>query len=247
MPIVCTSNFAAPKCYTSYLTLALTSYSYNPLLPFMGSCCVNTQKNIGIPVDFSARLSSGYSQDGILTQSDMVTILKLVFTLQYNEKLYEKRALQAQRARALREGFGERYLELAEETQDLERLIFACMEKRVLQELNVASKVYYDAKDYMDMKDIVMAAMADVLQAIRDSRQRLGLRNSGYKKLLTIYQSVYNECDFILNSQPDTALRFSNLYDEESYLSCEDVMMSDALYKEFKLLPIEIYALIEIE
>ena len=181
----------------------------------MGSCCTNNQKNAGIPIDLNSYIEPAYGQNGTLTENDIKTILKQIFTLQYNEKLYEKRELQALRAKTVREGFNERYIKLVEETQELERKLFKIIEGKVLQDFNVSPKAYHDTKETLNKREIIIAAMAYVLQAIRDNRRRLGLRNSAYTKLLNIYQETYNKCSLILNSKPDLSLKLAYLYDEE--------------------------------
>ena len=213
----------------------------------MGNCCGSSRKNEGIPIDVYESVGPIYKETNILTENDLKIIMKRIYTIQYNSKLYEKRSLQAQRANALKKELGNEYLQLVIKSQTFEKNILDTAKKEALKALQVDTNAFNKIYDSINITDVKRMAMNAVFERIRDKQDKLGLSESAYSKLMSRSEIAYDECDFQLNSHPDIALQLSNAYDEDSYFSCEDVMMADKLYSEFRLLPIEIYAFIDEE
>ena len=190
-------------------------------------------------------LSGTYEDKKPLSKEDLKIILNKIAIMTYNTKLYEKRNLQAQRSKLLKNGLNNNYLELLTNTKKLEEEVNNAVKAQVLEDYKVPQESYDAVKQSEDAKEVKEAVIGTLHQAIRDNRIKLGLTEKLSIELGQKYQSEYDKTNFLLNSNPEMASKLSVIYDDTQIVNYVEVMVADNMYNQFKLLPIEIQAFIE--
>eukprot|EP00826_Nyctotherus_ovalis_P065423 TRINITY_DN9620_c0_g4_i1.p1 TRINITY_DN9620_c0_g4~~TRINITY_DN9620_c0_g4_i1.p1 ORF type:complete len:243 (-),score=56.06 TRINITY_DN9620_c0_g4_i1:73-729(-) len=213
----------------------------------MGMCCAkgNTKRNEGVPIIIEDTLSADYSDKKPMSREDLRIVLSKIYILEYNMKLYDKRSLQAQRAKTLKTGLNEKYLELVKETRRLDDEISAAVKAQVFEDYKIPSESFEAAMASPDSHEISEVALMNLHKAIRDNRKKLGLSESAAIHLVRGYQNAYDKCNFMLNSSPAFAKELMDLYDENQSVNYIELTTGDSLFNDFNLLPIEILAFIE--
>ena len=210
-------------------------------------CCLkgSAKKNEGISIMVDEMLSGTYEDKKPLSKEDLKIILNKIAIMTYNTKLYEKRNLQAQRSKLLKNGLNNNYLELLTNTKKLEEEVNNAVKAQVLEDYKVPQESYDAVKQSEDAKEVKEAVIGTLHQAIRDNRIKLGLTEKLSIELGQKYQSEYDKTNFLLNSNPEMASKLSVIYDDTQIVNYVEVMVADNMYNQFKLLPIEIQAFIE--
>eukprot|EP00826_Nyctotherus_ovalis_P066711 TRINITY_DN9890_c0_g2_i1.p1 TRINITY_DN9890_c0_g2~~TRINITY_DN9890_c0_g2_i1.p1 ORF type:complete len:218 (+),score=77.80 TRINITY_DN9890_c0_g2_i1:147-800(+) len=213
----------------------------------MGMCCAkgSSKKNEGIIIAVDETLSTDYTDKKTMAKDDLRILLNKISVLEYNTKLYDKRSLQAQRAKGVKIGVNERYVELVRETKKLEDEVSAAVKAQVLEEYKVPSESFESALLSPDATEVSSAALMNLFKAIRESRQKLGLNEAATAELGRNYESTYHRCNFMLNSSPAIAKDLSELYGDNQHVNYLDVIVADSLYYEYNLLPVELMAFID--
>ena len=213
----------------------------------MGMCCAkgNNKRNEGVMITIEELLSADYSDKKPLTMDDLRIVLSRMLILEYNMKLYDKRNLQAQRARVLKTGLSEKYVELVRETRKLDDDISSAVKTQVLEDYKTPSESFEASITSFNAKETAEAALMNLHKGIRENRKKLGLSESAAVNLVRGYQNAFDKCNFMLNSSPGFAKQLSELYDENQRVNYIELTTADSLYNEFNLLPIEMLAFIE--
>eukprot|EP00826_Nyctotherus_ovalis_P040827 TRINITY_DN4056_c0_g1_i5.p1 TRINITY_DN4056_c0_g1~~TRINITY_DN4056_c0_g1_i5.p1 ORF type:complete len:265 (+),score=74.07 TRINITY_DN4056_c0_g1_i5:48-797(+) len=212
----------------------------------MGNCCRSSQRNEGIKLDEKVTPMPDLSGKAILTESDVVMILKRAYVQEYNTKLYEKRNLQSRRAKLLgNKKPSNEYLELIEETKKLENEIIKETTSKVLEDCKVDPRIFERSKEALNKEKLQEEVAKGLMEEIKELQSKLGLSQEKIANLNEKYRTAYNEANFMLSSYPDTAQRLAVLFENELYLDYTDFMAADMLYNEFQLLPIEIASFAE--
>lgn len=213
----------------------------------MGICCPGgpSIKDDTIAIPLNESLSKQFAQSDIFTKDDVEAILKQVVFTEYNTKLYEKRKLQKQRAQAAREELNTKYLALMKDTKKLGKENFAAVEELVLKKFSVNPESYQAAKASLNMKEIEDAVLESLYNTIRETRNKLGITDAIATDLMNSYQQTYDRANFLLNSKPELAMSLSELFQHEFGPNYLDIIIADLLYDKYKLLPIEMLAIVE--
>ena len=215
-------------------------------ISIMGMCCLkgSSKRNEGVRV-MNEILSADYSDKKPLCKEDIKIIYEKIIVLEYNTKLYEKRDLQAQRAKLIKSDLNEKYLELIRNTRKLEDEINSAVKSQVIEEYQIPLESFESIKELEDTKEIIEAAIINLHRAIRRNKNKLGITETMAIELIKKYQCEYDKCNFMLSSIPELAKQLSVMYDENQNINYIDIMTADSFYYQFKLLPIEIQAFIE--
>ena len=215
----------------------------------MGGCCQSSSKNEGIPIDIpSDKPEKTYGDDYVFTEEDVIKIMKEIYCAKYNNKLYEKRNLQARRAKALHENktkLNPEYIKLAKESKELESNALREAEKNIFEKYKINVESFNTAKGKIEEEKLVEDSTKGLLEEIRELEQKLGLNTAKIRKMNEMYHESYSKCDFMMRSFPEISQELSYIFEDELYLSYTDIVAADNIYNEFKLLPIEIQAFID--
>lgn len=213
----------------------------------MGICCPKgpSIKDDTIAIPLHESLSKSFSQSDIFTKDDIEGILKQIVYTEYNTKLYEKRKLQGERARVVKEGINRKYLELMKDTRKLNKETFNEVEEQVLKKLSVDPEGYRAAKAFLNIKEIEESVHRSLLRTIKETQNKLGINEAIANDLIGAYQQTYDKANFLMNSRPEQAMSLSELFHNDSIIGYLDILIADLLYDKYKLLPIEIMAFIE--
>ena len=208
----------------------------------MGNCC--PRNAMGSPVNLNEPLLNptlgvDYEQDKPLTEEHLKRVLSDIYFTQYKTQLSQKRKLQGQRAKSVKNGLNDDYINLVADTVKLEESIHKQSEDYVLSTLRVNHEAYKTAQGSFNMESIIELAMKEVLRAIRGVKH---LESAKASDLVNKYQVVYDQSQFMLNSNPERAQKLSMLFTNDSYLTYTDMVVADRLYNDFKMLPLEIQA-----
>ena len=210
-------------------------------LKVMGNCCPNnysSAKEGNIPL-LQPTLGSDYEEGKPLTKEHLKRATISILFATYKKNMARKQKLQSQRAKALKTDITEDYLRLVRETSELEKTSFGESKTEVLGKLKVTREAYDTAKT--SYPGIMQEAMRDVVRAIREDKN---MNRAKSLDLVHKYKQAYDASNFFLNSKPESAKNLSEAYEGNNLLNYTDVYVADKLYNEFKLLPIELYALI---
>eukprot|EP00826_Nyctotherus_ovalis_P044040 TRINITY_DN4714_c0_g1_i2.p1 TRINITY_DN4714_c0_g1~~TRINITY_DN4714_c0_g1_i2.p1 ORF type:complete len:248 (+),score=73.78 TRINITY_DN4714_c0_g1_i2:98-745(+) len=213
----------------------------------MGICCPGgpSIKDDTIAIPLNESLSKQFAHSDIFTKDDVEAILKQIVFTEYNTKLYEKRKLQKQRAQVAKEEVSKKYLELMKDTKKLDKENFAAVEEQVLKKFSINPESYQAAKASLNMKEIEDAVLESLLKTIRETRNKLGITDAIATDLMNSYQQTYDRANFLLNSKPELAMSLSELFQHEFGANYLDIIIADLLYDKYKLLPIEMLAIVE--
>ena len=210
-------------------------------------CCSNrnSKKNEGVMIVMDETLSSDYSDKKTISKEDLRIILNKIYILEYNMKLYDKRNLQAQRAKELKSGLNKNYVELVKKAKKLEDDISEAVRIQVLETFKVPSESFESTLASSDSGEIIEASLMNLYKAIRNNKKKLGLSEARFIQLTNNYDNTYDKCNFLLTSSPECAQQLSEIYDDNQSISYIQLVVADSLYYEYSLLPIEVQAFIE--
>lgn len=214
----------------------------------MGNCCRSSSRNEGINLEENLAPLPNLSGKKILTESEVLTILKRAYTVEYNTKLYEKRNLQSRRAKILsgnKKKPNDQYLGLIQQTKELEAGVFKEAIVKVLKDCKVDPKVFEASKEKLKKNKLDEAVAKSLMEEIKELRDKLGLNEDKVIELKEKYRAAYDEADFMLSSYPDIAQKLAALFENELYLEYTDFVATDTLYNDYKLLPIEMVSFTE--
>ena len=180
-----------------------------------------------------------------ITEDILKGIMKRIIYTEYETKLKEKRNLQEQRARILRNGLSMDYVKVMRTTKQIEDEIYAEVETVVLDNLKVKIEDFQKAKEEFNIKLITEAAINNLLSEISKSKEKLNLNDEEALKIKGKYTTTYDIQNYYLNNHPELALELEQIYGNNDYFNYLDIVTADALYSDLKLLPIEIQAFID--
>ena len=213
----------------------------------MGNCWRSSSENEGININERLAPMLDLSTKTKLTESDVEMITKRIHVIEYNTKLYEKRNLQSQRAKFLSANNkkpNDQYLALIRETKELENEILETATEQVLKDYKVNIKIFKESIEVLNKEKIDSEVTKALKEEITGLQMKLGLNEKKLGELNVKYKDTYREADFMLSSHPDIAQRLSLLFENELCLNSSDVIASDILYDEYKLLPIELVSFV---
>eukprot|EP00826_Nyctotherus_ovalis_P017194 TRINITY_DN15042_c0_g1_i4.p1 TRINITY_DN15042_c0_g1~~TRINITY_DN15042_c0_g1_i4.p1 ORF type:complete len:222 (+),score=62.61 TRINITY_DN15042_c0_g1_i4:72-737(+) len=201
------------------------------------SCCsqADTLANEGFILDTREALSPEYFASRKLSEGDFKLVLKRIVYLGYNAKLAEKRNLQEERAKTLKDTITPEYVKLLTATKAMEEEIRAAVEADALADLNVAAEDYETAKGSFDRRRVEEEVVESLLEDIGKNKHKLGVTESTAKTISSDFHNSYEKYNFMLNSYPNTGKDLYHLYGgENEYLNYLDIIAADDLYPKYK-------------
>ena len=185
-----------------------------------------------------------YESTKILTEDDVKKIIKAMIYLEYNTRIRDKRSLQAKRAGELNNGLSKNYLQLLRETKEIDNEIKPIVEAKVLTDYKVNPEDFKTARESMNTENIVNEVMETLLKSIFNKKEALCISGCDVLDIEEKLQNQYDEANFKLNANPEISMEIESLYKDEVYITSTDILVADAMYKDYKLLPLELQAMI---
>ena len=210
-------------------------------------CACNTEDHLEYEMILSydnESIGKEYESTKILTEDDVRKIIKAMIYLEYNTRIRDKRSLQAKRAGELNNGLSKNYLQLLRETKEIDNEIKPIVEAKVLTDYKVNPEDFKTARESMNTENIVNEVMETLLKSIFNKKEALCISGCDVLDIEEKLQNQYDEANFKLNANPEISMEIESLYKDEVYITSTDILVADAMYKDYKLLPLELQAMI---
>eukprot|EP00826_Nyctotherus_ovalis_P048696 TRINITY_DN5761_c0_g6_i2.p1 TRINITY_DN5761_c0_g6~~TRINITY_DN5761_c0_g6_i2.p1 ORF type:complete len:223 (-),score=45.20 TRINITY_DN5761_c0_g6_i2:16-684(-) len=199
----------------------------------MGNCCRSSSKNDGITLDDKQSPLPNFSDRAKLTEIEYKMVMRRIWIMKYNTKLYEKRNLQSRRAKILignNKKPNDEYSTLIQETRAIESESLAACTAKVLEDYMISPATFEASKEGLDREKLEIEAVQGLMEEIRELQEKLGVNQKMLGELNAKCKEAYREAEFTMNSYPDVAQRLAALFENEPYLDCVDVIAADILY-----------------
>eukprot|EP00826_Nyctotherus_ovalis_P057363 TRINITY_DN7838_c0_g3_i2.p1 TRINITY_DN7838_c0_g3~~TRINITY_DN7838_c0_g3_i2.p1 ORF type:complete len:228 (+),score=54.62 TRINITY_DN7838_c0_g3_i2:73-756(+) len=214
---------------------------YN-ILP-MGQCCSRNMPQRYEGVDaMNVCLGPSYAKTKRLDDGDVNAIMTRILYDEYGAKLYQKLSLQAQRSKELKSGMTERYVALLAKTKTLEENTMKESTNKALKFFKIDEQTFQTGKDSVNEKNLIEVITNSLMLDIQRIKKKLSMDKEMIEDLRTQHTIMRAECKEKLKKNPQLAGKMKELYGDEGYVTCLDVMIADCLYPKFGLLPIEVLA-----
>eukprot|EP00826_Nyctotherus_ovalis_P039560 TRINITY_DN3813_c0_g2_i11.p1 TRINITY_DN3813_c0_g2~~TRINITY_DN3813_c0_g2_i11.p1 ORF type:complete len:224 (+),score=52.08 TRINITY_DN3813_c0_g2_i11:168-839(+) len=212
----------------------------------MDNCCRRSsiQRYEGIEVAMSDEFFQNYNATSTLSESDIKVLMQHIVYIAYNTRLYDKVELATKRSKELRNGITVGYVNLVRQAKELEDRCLAEAEAQVLEKFKITPKDFKNAKSEIDMEDLVKVITLELLRDIKKNKSKLAMDIGKVDSIREETDDTYNSCSFKLSAVPDTSSKLAEIYQDDMYLTYEDVMAADTLFPKYGLLPIEYQAFI---
>ena len=205
----------------------------------MGVCCYYVDKADKNEFIVPDRVNEDVKSKGVLNKNRMAEIMEFIIINQYERTKKEQSNLQKQRVEILKQGLTEKYVESIKELKEFETKSFEDIEKNVVRQNGIKINDYNNAKNNLDMKEIMDNAIKNNSDKLKESiRNKNPVFNEN--RLRTLYKDKHDSCSSMISSNPIIARELLEIYTIEDYISHIDILTADKLYDEFKLLPLEI-------